>query len=103
MQERLATSTAPIARPESLFIDGKWVDPESGGRIDVINPATEQVFVSVAEATETDIDRAVAAARAAFDYGPWPRLSHAERAAYLRAMGEKLNERVDDVARIWPS
>lgn len=103
MHERLGTSTAPIARPESLFIDGKWVDPESGGRIDVINPATENVYVSVAEATEPDIDRAVAAARTAFDHGPWPRLSHAERAGYLRAMGEKLDERVDDVAQIWPS
>ncbi|WP_142060440.1 aldehyde dehydrogenase [Pseudarthrobacter sp. B4EP4b] len=103
MIQGLVTSAAPIARPECLFIDGKWVEPATGGRIDVINPATEQVYVSVAEATEPDIDRAVAAARAAFDHGPWPRLSHAERAEYLRSMGEKLNERVDDVAQIWPS
>lgn len=97
------TTAAPIARPGSLYLDGAWVDPSAGGRIEVIDPATEEVFVRVAEATEPDIDRAVAAARAAFDRGPWPRLSPAERAGYLRAMAAKLDERVDDVARIWPS
>lgn len=96
-------SGAPIGRPESLYIDGRWVDPDSGGRIEVINPATEEIFLRVAEATEPDIDRAVAAARTAFDDGPWPRLSHAERARYLRAIAAELDRRVDDVAHIWPS
>lgn len=95
--------TAPIARPDRLFINGQWVEASSGKMIDVINPATEEVFVSVAEADEADINRAVAAAREAFDHGPWPLLSPEERGRYLRQMGERLNARVDDIARIWPS
>ena len=47
--------------------------------------ATEEVFLSVAEAQAEDIAAAVTAAREAFDHGPWPRMSHAERAGYLRA------------------
>ena len=57
----------------------------------------------VADAQEADIDRAVSAAREAFDRGPWPRHTHAERAAYLRAMAGKLDERVADIADIWPN
>ncbi|KAF0960344.1 aldehyde dehydrogenase [Rhodococcus sp. T7] len=99
----MRSTSVPIAHPDSLFVDGKWVRPESGGGIDVIDPSTEKVYVRVADATEADIDRAVAAARAAFDDGPWPRLTHAERAGYLRAMGAALRARVDDIAQIWPS
>ncbi|MFW0786387.1 aldehyde dehydrogenase [Gordonia sp. CPCC 206044] len=91
-----------LTNPLSLFIDGKWVDPVSGGSIDVIDPSTEQLFVSVGEGTEQDIDRAVAAARTAFDHGSWPRLTPAERAGYLREMGKLLYERADQIAQIWP-
>jgi betaine-aldehyde dehydrogenase len=103
MNEQLLARTAPISYPDRLFIDGQWVEATSGRTLDVINPATEEVFLSVAEANEADIDRAVSAARAAFDRGPWPQLSHAERAGYLRQMGERLHARVDDIATIWPS
>lgn len=95
--------TAPIRHPDRFFVGGQWVRPSSDARIDVIAPATEERYVSVAAALEADIDRAVAAAREAFDSGPWPRLSHSERATYLRTMGKKLSERVDDVAQIWPN
>jgi acyl-CoA reductase-like NAD-dependent aldehyde dehydrogenase len=99
-----ATSTrVPIANPDALFIDGQWVKPAGGAGIDVIAPATEQVYVRVAEAQEADVDRAVAAARRAFDHGPWPKMSHAERAVYLRAMATQLDERVADIAQIWPN
>ncbi|MGA8456847.1 MAG: aldehyde dehydrogenase, partial [Streptosporangiaceae bacterium] len=54
------------------------------------------------EAQAADISRAVAAAREAFDNGPWPRLSHAERAAYLRAIGEEMAKRTEDLGQIWP-
>jgi betaine-aldehyde dehydrogenase len=92
-----------VRRPKSLFIGGAWVKPSTGDLLQVIAPATEQVYMRVADAKEADIDRAVAAARAAFDRGPWPRLKHSERAAYLRAMGKMLNERAADVAAIWPN
>jgi acyl-CoA reductase-like NAD-dependent aldehyde dehydrogenase len=92
-----------IRRPDSLFIGGEWVKPSSEDQIAVIAPATEQVYLRVAAAKEADIDRAVEAAREAFDRGPWPRMTHAQRAEYLRVMGQRLNERVADVAAIWPN
>jgi betaine-aldehyde dehydrogenase len=108
-QENLAVATAsnpvetsPIAHPDRLYIGGAWIEPSSDARIDVIAPATEERFVSVVEAQEADIHRAVQAARQAFDHGPWPRLSPRQRAGYLRAMGKKLAERAGDVSLIWP-
>ena len=56
----------------------------------------------MAEAQALDMDRAVTAAREAFDKGPWPRMSHQERAGYLRAIAEGLAARVDDYNEIWP-
>jgi len=93
---------APIAHPDSFYIGGEWVRPAAECYIDVIAPATEELFFRVAEAGEADIATAVAAAREAFDRGPWPRLSHAERATYLRAMAKQLARRAGDVSVIWP-
>lgn len=93
----------PLKHPSQLFINGEWVNAASGALIDVISPATEALYTQVAAADKSDIDRAVKAARNAFDNGPWPRLSHQERANYLRAMGAKLQERADDIALIWPN
>lgn len=92
-----------IRNPDQFFIGGQWVRPSTKAKLDVIAPATETVFLSVAEAMEVDVDRAVAAARDAFDSGPWPRLSHAERAGYLRALSAKLSERAEDIAQAWPN
>jgi aldehyde dehydrogenase (NAD+) len=66
------STTAPLKHPARFFIDGEWAAPSSVSTIDVINCATEELFVSVAEAHEADVNRAVAAAKAAFDCGPWP-------------------------------
>ena len=95
--------TAPLRHPEKLFIGGEWIAPSTDRMIDVIAPATEQVFARVAEAMEADVDRAVAAARQAFDYGPWPRMTHAERAGYIGRMARLLDERAPDTAFIWPN
>lgn len=101
----MATLSPPmasvIAHPDRLFIDGKWVSPSTSSLFEVITPATEELYLTVAEAQAADMDRAIAAARNAFDHGPWPFLSHAERAAYLIAMGTALKERADDLADIW--
>lgn len=94
---------APLSHPDRFFIDGAWVAPSSDATIDVVAPATEQVWMRVAEAQEADIDRAIGAARAAFDQGPWPRMTHAERGAYLKAIAAKLASRAEDVATIWPN
>ena len=95
------SSAAPIEHPDRFFIDGSWATPSSAAKIDVIDSATEELFVRVAEAQKPDVDRAVAAARRAFDRGPWPRMKHAERASYLRAIARELGSRADDLARIW--
>ena len=97
----MTASAAPIKHPDRFFIDGSWAAPSSAAKIDVINSATEELFVRVAEAQQADVDRAVSAARQAFDRGPWPRLAHAERAKYLRAIARELESRTDDLARIW--
>jgi aldehyde dehydrogenase (NAD+) len=88
---------APIRSPDRFFISGEWVIPSSDAKIDIIAPATEEVYFSVAEAKEADVNRAVSAAREAFDRGPWPRMSPNERAVYLRAIELKLKARAIDV------
>jgi aldehyde dehydrogenase (NAD+) len=92
---------APIQFPDLFFIDGKWTKSSTVKKIDVINSATEEVYASVAEAQEADINAAVDAARRAFDTGPWPRMSHAERAKYIRAIGAELEKKAEEGAAIW--
>jgi len=94
---------APLSYPDRFYIGGEWATPSSGDLIDVVQPATEQVWVRVAEARKADVHRAVAAARDAFDNGPWSRMSHQERAGYLRAIADGLRERAADLSYIWAS
>ena len=92
----------PLRNADRFFIGGEWVKPSSAAKIDVIDSATEELFFSVAEAEQADMTRAVTAARLAFDEGPWPRMSHAQRAEYLRAIAARLRERTEDIGQIWP-
>ncbi len=94
-------NTELLRHPDRFYINGEWARPSTDARFDVINSGTEDLFVSVAEAQEADVNRAVAAARAAFDVGPWPRLSHRERAEYLRAIGAAFEARAADLGTIW--
>ncbi|KUI01823.1 aldehyde dehydrogenase [Mycobacterium sp. IS-3022] len=84
-----------------FFVGGEWVDPSSRATFDVLDSATEELFLRVAEAREEDVSRAIAAARNTFDNGPWPSLSHRERAQYLRAIAGGLRNRIDEAAQIW--
>ena len=95
-------TSVPLRHTDRLFIDGAWVAPSTPSTIDVIDSGTEEVYFAVAEAQPADIDRAVTAARRAFDEGPWPALSHGERAEYLRRIGDGLRERAEDIGQIWP-
>jgi betaine-aldehyde dehydrogenase len=90
-----------ISHLDKVFIGGAWVAPSSDGLIEVVSPVTEEVIFRVAEAREADMDRAVAAARAAFDHGPWPHLTHAERAGYMLRLGEALKARNDELGHAW--
>jgi aldehyde dehydrogenase (NAD+) len=92
----------PVRNPHAFFIGGKWVDPSSTATIDVIDSATEELFFTVAEARETDMNRAVAAARMAFDDGPWPQFTHHQRADYLREFAKEMRNHADVLADIWP-
>jgi acyl-CoA reductase-like NAD-dependent aldehyde dehydrogenase len=90
-----------VRHPDKFFIGGQWIEPSSDARIKVTNSSTEELFLTVAEAKEADVHRAVAAAREAFDQGPWPRMPHAERARYMRAMAAELDKLADPHSRIW--
>src|SRR5262245_55933200 len=81
---------------ERFYCGGAWVQPSSAAHVDVVNPATEQAVGRVPECSATDVARAVAAARAAFE--PWSRTAPAERAALLRAISAGLAARRDEIA-----
>jgi acyl-CoA reductase-like NAD-dependent aldehyde dehydrogenase len=83
-----------------FFIGGTWADPESAGTIDVINPYTGTVIAQVPDGSPADMDRAVAAARRAFDHGPWPRASLDERMTVLRRLSELMEARQGDIASL---
>ncbi|WP_187970580.1 aldehyde dehydrogenase family protein [Aquibium microcysteis] len=85
---------------DGLFIDGEWVAPTRGGSFPVVDPATEEVFAQAPAGTAEDVDRAVAAARRAFDEGPWPRMTGRERAAILRRIADGVTARQDELARL---
>ena len=85
---------------DKLFLGGRWVPPASDRVIEVVSPATEEVVARVPEGVEADVDAAVAAAREAFDRGPWPRLPLEERMATLRALSKELAEHETDLARL---
>ena len=90
-----------IAHPEHLYIGGAWVAAQSGRLIELVSPDTEHVVARVAEACETDMDAAVAAARHAFDNGPWRETPPAARIAAFRRMIDHLEPRVPELARAW--
>lgn len=96
-------SGSGISHPDCFYIGGEWVKPSSDAKIDVIMPSTEELFISVAEAREADMSRAIDAARRAFDQGPWRHLSHAERGRYVKAIGDAIRARSGDVVRTWTS
>lgn len=85
-------------RHDELFIGGTWSAPSTDRRIEVVSPHTEATVASVAAAGPADVDAAVAAAREAFDLGPWPRTDPAERIDVLRRFGERYGERRSDMA-----
>ncbi|MFG1852295.1 aldehyde dehydrogenase [Actinomadura geliboluensis] len=83
---------------DRLFIGGEWAAPAGTATIDVISPHTEEVIGRVPEGTEGDIDAAVAAARRAFDEGPWPRMTPAERAEIVGRLSAIYAERQQQMA-----
>ncbi|HET9919278.1 MAG TPA: aldehyde dehydrogenase [Ktedonobacteraceae bacterium] len=92
---------SPVAgevRHYQMFIGGEWVDARSGQRFESINPYNGKVWATVPEAGEEDVDAAVRAARAAFDEGPWGRMTGTERARLMRRLAEVLAENAERLA-----
>lgn len=84
---------------DRAFIDGQWVKPRSSERINVISPFSEQIIASVPKVGQEDVDAAVAAARAAFDTGPWPTLPVDDRIAAIGRLREIFARRQEDMAQ----
>lgn len=85
---------------EHLYIDGQWVAPANAERFAVYDPATEALLHQAPAASVVDVDRAVRAARRAFDEGPWSRLDGKARGGFLRAIAAGIAERRDELARL---
>ena len=79
-----------------MYIDGKWVEARDAKTYPVPNPATEEEFARVPDAAVVDVERAVAAARRAFDEGPWPRTPLPERVAMLQRIADIIERRKDE-------
>lgn len=90
---------APAAAYD-LYIGGEAVGAASGERFGSFEPATRRLLAELPRAGPEDVDAAVAAARAAFDRGPWPRMSPAERAGVLDRAAERLRERAGALAEL---
>src|SRR5262249_54848641 len=90
---------ATALKGRQLYIDGKWVDGSTDDELEVINPATEEVITTVPQASIDDVERAIAAARRAFEEGPWPRMSPRERSdalvRFVQAIGDRRIELVE--------
>lgn len=90
-----------VRRPRRLLIGGEWVDAASGRMFTTLNPATEEVLGSIAHGGEEDVNRAVRAARAAFEYdSPWQKMTPSERGKIIHRIGDLILEHGDELAMI---
>ena len=89
-----------LPKPHRLLIGGKWVDSASGKNFPTYNPATGEVAARIAEGDKEDIDRAVKAARRAFDSGPWPRLTTSERGRLIWKLADLLEQQLEQFAEL---
>lgn len=88
-----------LDRKPQLLINNEWVDPH-GGTIDVVNPATEEKITEIAAANDTDVDRAVSAARAAFDEGEWGRMTGGDRERLMHRLADLIDENREMLAEL---
>jgi len=101
----MATATAAMQPeikigPTKLLINGKWVDSVSGKTFPTINPSTGEAITQVAEADAADVDKAVAAARAAFDKGPWRKMSASQRGVLMNRLADLIEKHADELAQL---
>ncbi|WP_062430566.1 aldehyde dehydrogenase family protein [Herbidospora daliensis] len=89
-----------ISTPRQLFIGGQWVDAASGRTFATPNPATGDTLAHIAEADREDVDRAVRAARTAFEEGPWSRMTASERGRIIWRIGDLIEQYGDELAQL---
>jgi phenylacetaldehyde dehydrogenase len=89
-----------ITTKRQLFIDGRWVDAASGKTFETPNPASGETLATVAEGDAEDIDRAVRAARKAFEDGPWSSMTPSDRGRVIWRIGDLILEHVDELAQL---
>ncbi len=89
-----------VGQPRQALIDGRWQDAQSGKTFEVFDPSNETVIAHVADCGRADVDLAVAAARKAFDHGPWPRMSPSDRGKILWKIGDLINENLEELAQL---
>jgi phenylacetaldehyde dehydrogenase len=89
-----------IATPRQLFINGQWADAASGKTFETPDPATGETLARVAEGDKEDIDRAVRAARKAFEEGPWSRMTPSDRGRIIWKIGDLILEHTDELAQL---
>jgi aldehyde dehydrogenase (NAD+) len=88
------------AKGQPLFIGGKWQDSASGKTFPTVNPATGETICQVAEGDKADVDRAVKAARKAFEEGPWPKMNASERGRLLHRLADLIEQHKDELAAL---
>ena len=93
-------ANAFLAAPKRMLIGADWVDAADGAQLDVRNPATGEVFAQVPAGMAADVDRAVRAARAAFEEGPWPAMSPVQRERLLLALADKVEANAQELAEL---
>src|ERR1043165_6668473 len=89
-----------IAKPRKLLINGQWVEAASGKTFDAINPASESVVAAVAEGGAEDVNRAVAAARKAFEDSDWSRMTPADRERLLLKLADLVEANADELSQL---
>jgi phenylacetaldehyde dehydrogenase len=95
-----APTTAFLSRDHRLLINDEWVAAASGKTFPVYNPATGTVLAQVAEADKEDVDRAVRAARQAFDAGPWRKRSGSQRGRLLWKLSDLVEQHLEELAEL---
>jgi phenylacetaldehyde dehydrogenase len=86
--------------PRKLFIGGQWTEAASGKTFETPNPATGETLANVAEGDAEDINRAVSAARNAFESGPWSRMTPSERGRLIWKIGDLILEHTEELAQL---
>ncbi|MGD0930935.1 MAG: aldehyde dehydrogenase family protein [Candidatus Korobacteraceae bacterium] len=89
-----------LDKPRKMFIDGKWGEAASGKTFPTYNPATGEVMAQVAEGDREDINRAVQAARKAFDGGPWPEMTASERGRLIWKLADLIEQHLEEFAQL---